>query len=316
MKILFISLGCDKNLVDSEVMLGLLEKRGYSMTDDEAEADIIIVNTCCFIGDAKEESVNTILDMSEYKKQGSCKALIVTGCMAQRYKKEIQEEIPEVDAILGTNSYDKILDAVDEALAGHQMLDCADLVGLPEVDTDRILTTGGHYAYLKIAEGCNKRCTYCIIPSLRGNYRSFPMEKLVEQAQKLAEKGVKELILVAQETTLYGIDLYGIHELLNRLCEIPGIYWIRILYCYPEEIYPELIETMKKQPKVCHYLHLHSALQRPHFKAHGTAHHKSRSGFHYRKSSERDSGYLSSYHADYRIPWRDRRRTQRASGIY
>ncbi len=191
MKILFISLGCDKNLVDSEVMLGLLEKRGYSMTDDEAEADIIIVNTCCFIGDAKEESVNTILDMSEYKKQGSCKALIVTGCMAQRYKKEIQEEIPEVDAILGTNSYDKILDAVDEALAGHQMLDCADLVGLPEVDTDRILTTGGHYAYLKIAEGCNKRCTYCIIPSLRGNYRSFPMEKLVEQAQKLAEKGVE-----------------------------------------------------------------------------------------------------------------------------
>ena len=247
------------NLVDSEVMLGLLEKRGYSMTDDEAEADIIIVNTCCFIGDAKEESVNTILDMSEYKKQGSCKALIVTGCMAQRYKKEIQEEIPEVDAILGTNSYDKILDAVDEALAGHQMLDCADLVGLPEVDTDRILTTGGHYAYLKIAEGCNKRCTYCIIPSLRGNYRSFPMEKLVEQAQKLAEKGVKELILVAQETTLYGIDLYGkksLHELLNRLCEIPGIYWIRILYCYPEEIYPELIETMKKQPKVCHYLDL------------------------------------------------------------
>ena len=259
MKILFISLGCDKNLVDSEVMLGLLEKRGYSMTDDEAEADIIIVNTCCFIGDAKEESVNTILDMSEYKKQGSCKALIVTGCMAQRYKKEIQEEIPEVDAILGTNSYDKILDAVDEALAGHQMLDCADLVGLPEVDTDRILTTGGHYAYLKIAEGCNKRCTYCIIPSLRGNYRSFPMEKLVEQAQKLAEKRVKELILVAQETTLYGIDLYGkksLHELLNRLCEIPEIYWIRILYCYPEEIYPELIETMKKQPKVCHYLDL------------------------------------------------------------
>ena len=229
------------------------------MTDDEAEADIIIVNICCFIGDAKEESVNTILDMSEYKKQGSCKALIVTGCMAQRYKKEIQEEIPEVDAILGTNSYDKILDAVDEALAGHQMLDCADLVGLPEVDTDRILTTGGHYAYLKIAEGCNKRCTYCIIPSLRGNYRSFPREKLVEQAQKLAEKGVKELILVAQETTLYGIDLYGkksLHELLNRLCEIPGIYWIRILYCYPEEIYPELIETMKKQPKVCHYLDL------------------------------------------------------------
>ena len=259
MKILFISLGCDKNLVDSEVMLGLLEKRGYSMTDDEAEADIIIVNTCCFIGDAKEESVNTILDMSEYKKQGSCKALIVTGCMAQRYKKEIQEEIPEVDAILGTNSYDKILDAVDEALAGHQMLDCADLVGLPEVDTDRILTTGGHYAYLKIAEGCNKRCTYCIIPSLRGNYRSFPMEKLVEQAQKLAEKGVKELILVAQETTLYGIDLYGkksLHELLNRLCEIPEIYWIRILYCYPEEIYPELSEIMKKQPKVCHYLDL------------------------------------------------------------
>ena len=321
MKILFISLGCDKNLVDSEVMLGLLEKRGYSMTDDEAEADIIIVNTCCFIGDAKEESVNTILDMSEYKKQGSCKALIVTGCMAQRYKKEIQEEIPEVDAILGTNSYDKILDAVDEALAGHQMLDCADLVGLPEVDTDRILTTGGHYAYLKIAEGCNKRCTYCIIPSLRGNYRSFPMEKLVEQAQKLAEKGVKELILVAQETTLYGIDLYGkksLHELLNRLCEIPEIYWIRILYCYPEEIYPELIEIMKKkQPRsAIIWIFPFSTAATAFLKRMGRRTTKSRSGFHYRKSSERDSGYLSSYHVDYRIPWRDRRRTQRASGIY
>ncbi|MDO5422897.1 MAG: 30S ribosomal protein S12 methylthiotransferase RimO [Eubacteriales bacterium] len=259
MKLLFISLGCDKNLVDSEMMLGLLEQRGYQMTDDETEADIIIINTCCFINDAKEESVQTILEMAEYKKSGSAKALIVTGCMAQRYQKEIQEEIPEVDAVLGTNSYDHILDAVDQALAGNSLLTCDPLEGLPDGKMERILTTGGHYAHLKIAEGCDKHCTYCIIPKIRGPYRSYPMEDLVCQAERLAAQGVKELILVAQETTLYGVDLYGkkcLHELLNRLCEIRGLRWLRILYCYPEEIYDELIETMKNQPKICHYLDL------------------------------------------------------------
>ena len=256
-KILFVSLGCDKNLVDSEVMLGILAGRGFEMTDLEEEADIIIINTCCFINDAKEESVNTILEMAEYKTSGSCKALIVTGCLAQRYQKEILDEIPEVDAVIGTSSYDEILDAVDQALAGKHFLEFADLDRLPVVKTGRILTTGGHYAHLKIAEGCNKHCTYCIIPKIRGNYRSVPMEQLVTEAAALAEQGVKELILVAQETTLYGVDLYGkksLHLLLEKLCQIKGIRWIRILYCYPEELYDELIQTMKREPKVCHYL--------------------------------------------------------------
>lgn len=256
-KILFISLGCDKNLVDSEVMLGILAGRGFEMTDLEEAADIIIINTCCFINDAKEESVNTILQMAEYRKSGSCKALIVAGCLAQRYQKEIMEEIPEVDAVIGTSSYDEILDAVDQALAGKQFLEFADLDRLPPVKTGRILTTGGHYAHLKIAEGCDKHCTYCIIPKIRGSYRSVPMEQLVAEASALAEQGVKELILVAQETTLYGIDLYGrksLHLLLEKLCEIKGIRWIRILYCYPEELYDELIAAIKREPKVCHYL--------------------------------------------------------------
>ena len=256
-KILFVSLGCDKNLVDSEVMLGILAGRGFEMTDLEEEADIIIINTCCFINDAKEESVNTILEMAEYKTSGSCKALIVTGCLAQRYQKEILDEIPEVDAVIGTSSYDEILDAVDQALAGKHFLEFADLDRLPVVKTGRILTTGGHYAHLKIAEGCNKHCTYCIIPKIRGNYRSVPMEQLVTEAAALAEQGAKELILVAQETTLYGVDLYGkksLHLLLEKLCQIKGIRWIRILYCYPEELYDELIQTMKREPKVCHYL--------------------------------------------------------------
>lgn len=259
MKILFVSLGCDKNLVDSEVMLGLLSERGYGFTDDEAEADIIIVNTCCFIGDAKEESVNTILEMAEYRKEGSCKALIVTGCMAQRYKQEIIDEIPEVDAVLGTTTYDSIAEAIDHALGGDHMLRCEDIDRLVLTDAKRMLTTGGHYAHLKIAEGCNKHCTYCIIPKLRGAYRSFPMERLIKEAEELAEQGVKELILVAQETTLYGVDLYGeksLHKLLKELCGIKGIRWIRIQYCYPEEIYEELIQTIKEEPKVCNYLDL------------------------------------------------------------
>ena len=256
-KILFISLGCDKNLVDSEVMLGILADRGFEMTDTEVDADIIIINTCCFINDAKEESINTILEMAEYKKTGPCKALIVTGCLAQRYKQEIVDEITEVDAVIGTSKYDEIFDAVDQALKGSHFLDVDDLDRLPSVPGKRILTTGGHYAHLKIAEGCDKHCTYCIIPKIRGNYRSVPMEQLLAEAASLAEQGVKELILVAQETTLYGMDLYGkksLHILLQELAKIKGIRWIRILYCYPEEIYPELIETIKNEKKVCHYL--------------------------------------------------------------
>lgn len=259
MKILFISLGCDKNLVDSEVMLGLLASRGYEMTDDEREADIIVINTCCFIKDAKQESIDNILEMAEYKKEGSVRALIVTGCMAERYRNEIIEEIPEVDAVLGTSSYDKILEAVDEALQGHASVVMSGLDILPEVDTVRQVTTGGHFAYLKIAEGCDKHCTYCIIPRLRGRFRSVPMEKLLQEARMLAEQGVKELILVAQETTVYGKDLYGkkcLPELIRELCRISGIQWIRILYCYPEEITDELITVIKEEPKVCHYLDL------------------------------------------------------------
>ena len=259
MKILFISLGCDKNLVDTEVMLGMLASRGYEMTNDEQEADIIVINTCCFIHDAKEESIQNILEMAEYKKNGSAKALIVTGCMAERYRQEILDEIPEVDEVLGTTAYDRILDAVDAALAGQHEVMTADLDALPLPETKRLVTTGGHFAYLKIAEGCDKHCTYCIIPKIRGNFRSVPMERLLKEAQDLAEQGVKELILVAQETTLYGKDLYGeksLPKLLRELFKISGIRWIRILYCYPEEITDELIQVMKEEPKICHYLDL------------------------------------------------------------
>ena len=260
MNILFISLGCDKNLVDSEVMLGLLAEKGYQIVDDETQADIIVINTCCFIHDAKEESIQTILDMGQYKTEGRLKALIVTGCLAQRYKQEIVDEIPEVDAVLGTTAYDKIVDTIEETLKKHgHIVELTDVDALPLVDTKRMVTTGGHYAYLKIAEGCDKHCTYCIIPKIRGNYRSVPMERLVKEATELAEQGVKELILVAQETTLYGKDIYGeksLHKLLKELCKIDGIMWIRILYCYPEEIYDELIQVMKEEPKICHYLDL------------------------------------------------------------
>lgn len=259
MNILFISLGCDKNLVDSEVMLGLLDKKGYKIVDEESEADVIVINTCCFINDAKEESVQTILEMAEYKKEGRLKALIVTGCLAQRYQQEILDEIPEVDAVLGTTSYDKITEAVEEALTGNGHVEVTDINALPLVDEKRLVTTGGHFAYLKIAEGCDKHCTYCIIPKLRGNYRSVPMERLIKEAEDLAEQGVKELILVAQETTVYGQDIYGeksLHKLLKELCKISGIRWIRILYCYPEEIDDNLIQVIKEEPKICHYLDL------------------------------------------------------------
>ena len=259
MKILFVSLGCDKNLVDSEVMLKLLEEKGYQFTDDETEADIIIINTCCFINDAKEESVNTILEMAEYRKSGSCKALIVAGCLAQRYQKEILDEIEEVDAVIGTTTYDAIAATVEKVLGGEKELYFEDIDRLVPEQKGRLLTTGGHYAYLKIAEGCDKHCTYCIIPKLRGHFRSVPMEQLVKEAQMLAEQGVKELILVAQETTLYGVDLYGekkLPELLKKLAAISGIRWIRVQYCYPEEITEELIQVIKTEPKICHYLDL------------------------------------------------------------
>ena len=259
MKLLFVSLGCDKNLVDSEEMLGLLTRKGFEIVDDETQAEVIIINTCCFINDAKEESVNTILEMAEYKKAGSCKALIVTGCMAQRYKNEITEEVPEVDAVLGTTSYEDIYRAIQEAVDGKQFQEFKSIDYLPESLGRRVLTTGGHFGYLKIAEGCDKHCTYCIIPKLRGKFRSVPMERLLTQAREMAEEGVKELILVAQETTVYGTDIYGkksLHVLLKELCKISGIRWIRVLYCYPEEIYDELIQTMKEEKKICHYLDL------------------------------------------------------------
>ena len=259
MKILFISLGCDKNLVDSEVMLKLLEKKGYQFTDDETEADIIIINTCCFIGDAKEESVNTILEMAEYRKSGSCKALIVTGCLAQRYQKEILDEIEEVDAVLGTATYDAIAETVEKALEGRKELRFEDIDRLVPEQGGRVLTTGGHYAYLQIAEGCDQHRPYCIIPRLRGHFRSVPEERLLAEAEELAEQGVKELILVAQETTVYGVDLYGekrLPQLLKKLAGIPGIRWIRVQYCYPEEITEELIQIIKEEPKICHYLDL------------------------------------------------------------
>lgn len=257
MKILFVSLGCDKNLVDTEVMLGMLTGKGYSITDDENEADVVVINTCCFIGDAKEESINNILEMAELRKSGQIKALIVTGCLAQRYKEEIQTEIPEVDAIIGTTAIDTIVETLEDVLAGQSRNHIEDINLPPVYDKKRIVTTGGHYAYLKIAEGCDKRCSYCIIPKVRGNYRSIPMESLIAEAKQLVEFGAKELILVAQETTLYGKDLYGeksLPKLLHELGQIDGLYWIRILYCYPEEITDELIETIRTEEKVCHYL--------------------------------------------------------------
>lgn len=257
MDILFVSLGCDKNLADTEMMLGILQKRGFGFTDDEEKADICIVNTCCFIGDAKEESIETLLEMAQLRKEGRIKALIATGCLAQRYREEIRREIPEVDALVGTSAIEEIGDAVEEALSGRGQDHYRPLDGPPAACVDRIVTTGGHYAYLKIAEGCDKRCTYCVIPKVRGKYRSIPMETLEEQARRLAEGGVRELMLVAQETTLYGVDLYGrksLPGLLKRLAAIPDLHWIRVLYCYPEEITEELIDVMAAEPKICRYL--------------------------------------------------------------
>ena len=258
MKILFVSLGCDKNLVDTENMLGILKNKGFEFTDDEWEADIIAINTCCFIGDAKQESINTILEMAEHKKDARCKVLVVAGCLAHRYQDEIIKEIPEVDAFVGTSSYDKIADMINSVLEEKGISNFVeDANRMPMVEADRIVTTPGYYEYLKIAEGCDKHCTYCVIPKVRGRFRSFPIEYLVNQTKKLVEGGVKEIILVAQETTLYGVDLYGkksLPKLLHNLGLIEGLKWIRILYCYPEEINDELIEAIKNEPKVCHYL--------------------------------------------------------------
>lgn len=258
MKVMFVSLGCDKNLVDTEVMLGHLNRNGFTFTDDEYEAEVIVVNSCCFIGDAKEESINTILQMAERKKDAKCRALIVAGCLAERYREEIKTEIPEVDGLIGTASFENITEVVNKALLGKEKGESYEpLTKLARTDTGRVITTGGWYSYLKIAEGCDKHCTYCIIPKIRGNYRSVPMERLIKEAEELADKGVKELILVAQETTLYGVDIYGrkmLPELLRKLCKVGGIQWIRILYCYPEEITDELIDVIKTEPKICHYL--------------------------------------------------------------
>ena len=256
-KILFISLGCDKNLVDSEQMIGLLTEHGYELTYEKENADVIVINTCAFIGDAKEESINTILECSQYKENGQCKALIVCGCLAERYFSEIQQEIPEVDGIIGATAFDEIIDVINGCLNNNKTFRRADINRSVYLKGHRSLSTGGHYAYLKISDGCNKHCTYCAIPNFKGKYRSVPMEDLLEDAKALADMGVKELILVAQETTLYGIDLYGekkLHELLRKLCQINGIMFIRLLYVYPEEIYDELIEVIKTEDKICNYL--------------------------------------------------------------
>lgn len=257
MNIFFVSLGCDKNLVDSEMMITSLRKNGFVLTDDIEDADVIVVNTCCFIGDAKEESINTLIEMGGYKEE-RCKLLVAAGCLAQRYHNEIKEDIPEVDLIVGTMGYEDLSEKINEALGGKGVLESLkDIDYLPTPLTDRDSMSGGYYAYLKIAEGCDKCCTYCVIPKVRGHYRSVPMDNLIAQAKHLVANGAKELILVAQETTLYGKDIYGeksLPKLLKELSKIDELKWIRILYCYPEEITDELISAIKNLPKVCHYL--------------------------------------------------------------
>ena len=259
MNLFFVSLGCDKNLVDSEKMIALLASQNISVTSTPEDAEIIIVNTCGFIHDAKEESIETILEMAEYKKTGKCVSLIMTGCLAQRYADDIKKEIPEVDAVVGTTAYDRIFEVVKDTLQGKKECALNDLDYLPKNLTNRVHTSSGYSSYLKIAEGCSKHCTYCIIPKLRGNYRSVPMEELLVEAEQLGKEGTKELIVIAQETTVYGVDLYGekrLPKLLHELCKIDGIEWVRLLYCYPEEITEELVQTIKTEKKICHYLDL------------------------------------------------------------
>ncbi len=261
MRLLFVSLGCDKNRADTEHMLAMLTKAGYELTDDESKAEVIVINSCCFISDAMEESIQTIIELGQYKQEGCLKYLVVAGCLAQRYDQEIKADLPEVDAVIGTNSFDEIVSVLADLQKSEAVIEpiiCKKpLTGLPDVSAGRMISTGGHYAHLKIAEGCEKHCTYCVIPSIRGNYRSVPMEQLLAEANELANQGVSELILVAQETTLYGTDLYGkncLPELLEQLSQIEGISWIRLQYCYPEEITSELIQTMARLPKVCNYI--------------------------------------------------------------
>ncbi len=257
--IYFVSLGCDKNLVDSEKMLAILDHAGYRLAQEPEQADVIVVNTCAFIHDAKQESIETLLEMAEYKKKGTCRVLIAAGCLAERYKDEIQKEMPEIDGIIGTTAYDTVAQVVEQTMAGQTAVSMKELSYIPPGLTDRIRSGAGHVGYLKIGEGCSKNCSYCAIPSMRGRYRSVPMEELIEEAVKLTAGGVKELILVAQETTMYGVDLYGgkrLPELLKRLAQIEAVQWIRILYCYPEEITEELAEEIRKNKKVCHYLDL------------------------------------------------------------
>ena len=258
--IAFISLGCDKNRVDSEVMLGILKERGYNPVSDESDADIIVINTCCFIKDALEESIETIIETAQYKEEGKCRGIIVAGCLAQRYEKEIFEEMPEVDAVIGTAAYESVADVADRILGGEKRIKV-----IEDIDTHmneenagkRIISTSGHYAYLKISEGCDNHCTYCIIPKLRGKHRSRTMESLVEETKQLAEAGVKELLVVAQDTSIYGRDIYGkpmLHELLKKLCAVEGIEWIKLLYCYAETLTDETIQAMAEEDKICKYI--------------------------------------------------------------
>ncbi len=260
MKIFFVSLGCDKNLVDSEQMTGLLLEKGFSLTDNEEEADIVVINSCCFIGDAKEESIEAVIEAGRLKEEGRVKYIVLTGCLAERYSDEILTELPEVDAVIGTAAFDSIvpvIEKLEKKTNGERIVEKKDINVLTNPEVSRSISTGGHYEYLKIAEGCDRNCSYCIIPKIRGHYRSVPLERLIRDAGELVSKGVRELILVAQETTLYGQDLYGkkmLPELLRKLSSIEGLRWIRLLYCYPEEIDKELISAIKELPKVCHYL--------------------------------------------------------------
>ena len=259
MKVFLVSLGCDKNLVDSEHISGILQASGYTFTDDESEADVIIINSCCFINDAKEESINTIFEMAKYKSD-RCKALVLAGCLAQRYHDEIKDEIPEIDICIGTTAFDDIAKTLDEYFKDkRKIVDLEDINCPAGFKAPREISTFGGYGYLKIAEGCDKHCTYCIIPKVRGDFRSVPIENVLEEAKQMASLGIKEINLIAQETTMYGTDLYGkksLHILIYELSKIDGIKWIRILYCYPEDIYDELIEEIKNNEKVCHYLDL------------------------------------------------------------
>ncbi|WP_312071559.1 30S ribosomal protein S12 methylthiotransferase RimO [Anaerotignum propionicum] len=256
----FTSLGCDKNRVDSEVMLGILAQNGFQTIADEAEADIIVINTCCFIKDALDESIETILEMAEYKKTGKCKGLIVAGCLGQRYEKEFFDELPEVDAVIGTAAYESVAEVAADILKGKMGEKYLEDIDRPMEDTNgklRILSTAPYFAYLKISEGCDNHCTYCVIPKLRGKHRSRTMESLVEEAKVLADNGVEELVIVAQDTSIYGRDLYGepkLHDLLEELSKVDGIEWIRLLYCYPETLTQETIDEMARNEKICHYI--------------------------------------------------------------